>query len=177
MLTERHSPAVSRKQWLLKTGRVGSLQTHVTRSLRFQHKMITRMPHEAESQQRLVKPRARPVSAPGARWCPRSPQPGQRTWWPPPQAPLGPARHGPRGLIPKVCAHSPSPRVCPPRGPPPHQHSEGAPHTLQPRSHKDKNHLEAPPRSASSSSSKYKTWILASQLLIVCTAGKTIPCK
>lgn len=104
---------------------------------------------------------------PGGSPVPMQPSAWPAAWRPPPQSPLSPAHHGPRGL---------TPRVCPLGGPAPPA-LRGSPSHAAAVLSRGQNHLEAPPHSASSSPSKHKTWVFASQLLIVCAAGKTIPCK
>lgn len=184
VLTER-PPTVSRKPWPLRTGRAGSPQTRVARSLSLQHKMMARASHEAESQQRLMKPRARPVSAPGGSvvlmrtlplvsgqgGCPHRLRSALRIMA------LGPHSRG-------LCSQPVSWGLSTPRAPAspaltrgPLSHAAAGLHSVQSHAHKEKNHLEGLPRLAFSSSSKYETWILVPQLLIVCRAGKKTPCK
>lgn len=169
----------------LKTGRLGSLQTHMRRPLSFQHETVTRMSHEAESQQRLMKPRARPASAPGGlvillqtltlasgrggrphRLC--------STLFITVLKASFPGSVLTACLVGSVHPGAPaSPALM--RGP--LSHAAARLRSVLSRAHKEKNHLEGLPRLAFSSSSKYETWILVPQLLLVCRAGKKTPRK
>ena len=157
----------------------------MTRSLSFQHKVMTRMSHEAEAQQRLMKPRAGPASAPwglvvltrtlplvsGRGGCPHRLRSALCI------TALGPHSRG-------LCSQPVSWGLSTPGAPAspaltraPLSHAAAGLCSVQSHAHTEKNHLEGLPRLAFSSSSKYKTWILAPQLLIVCRAGKKTPCK